>query len=67
MASAIRPGGDIARTAARTDASAPASYVGAVIQGMSPQARDGAERTELAAIAEPALQARLERSSGKAR
>ncbi|PBC84980.1 transcriptional regulator, TetR family [Streptomyces sp. 2224.1] len=40
-----------------TDADALAAYVYAVIQGMSQQARDGAERTELEAIAELALRA----------
>ncbi|MFI7097996.1 TetR/AcrR family transcriptional regulator [Streptomyces sp. NPDC050161] len=38
-----------------TDAPALAHYVGAVIQGMSQQARDGADRTTLEAIAELAM------------
>ncbi|AQS71944.1 TetR/AcrR family transcriptional regulator [Streptomyces pactum] len=38
-----------------TDAAALARYAGAVIQGMSQQARDGAGRAELAALAEIAL------------
>lgn len=40
-----------------TDANALARYVGAVVQGMSQQSRDGATREELAAIAELALRA----------
>ncbi|MFG2096096.1 TetR/AcrR family transcriptional regulator [Streptomyces sp. NPDC048612] len=40
-----------------TDAAALAAYTDAVIQGMSQQARDGAERTELEAVAELALKA----------
>ncbi|CAM5503785.1 TetR/AcrR family transcriptional regulator OS=Streptomyces tendae OX=1932 GN=GUR47_14645 PE=4 SV=1 [Streptomyces tendae] len=38
-----------------TDAAALARYTGAMIQGMSQQARDGAGRTELEALAEIAL------------
>lgn len=38
-----------------TDAAALARYTGAMIQGMSQQARDGASRTELEALAEIAL------------
>lgn len=38
-----------------TDAAALARYVGAMIQGMSQQARDGASREELEALAEIAL------------
>ncbi|PLZ02573.1 TetR family transcriptional regulator [Burkholderia sp. WAC0059] len=37
-----------------TDAAALARYVGAVVQGMSVQARDGAKEAELAAVAEMA-------------
>ncbi|MFE1036993.1 TetR/AcrR family transcriptional regulator [Streptomyces sp. NPDC058807] len=40
---------------ADTDATALARYAGAMIQGMSQQARDGASRTELEALAEIAL------------
>ncbi|GGQ26594.1 TetR/AcrR family transcriptional regulator [Streptomyces mutabilis] len=40
-----------------TDAAALARYVGAMIQGMSQQARDGASREELEALAEIALAA----------
>ncbi|MFJ4203736.1 TetR/AcrR family transcriptional regulator [Streptomyces sviceus] len=40
---------------AGTDAAALARYTGAVIQGMSQQARDGASRQELEAVAEIAL------------
>ncbi|MFF4601554.1 TetR/AcrR family transcriptional regulator [Streptomyces sp. NPDC001339] len=46
---------------ADADATALADYVGAVIQGMSQQARDGAERSSLEAIAELALKAWPER------
>ena len=42
---------------ADTDASALAAFVGAVIQGMSQQSRDGADRTTLEAIAELAMRA----------
>jgi hypothetical protein len=37
------------------DAAALARHTGAVIQGMSQQARDGASREELAAVAEIAM------------
>jgi AcrR family transcriptional regulator len=40
---------------AGTDAAALARYTGAVIQGMSQQARDGAKREELEAVAEIAM------------
>ncbi|MFI2258116.1 TetR family transcriptional regulator C-terminal domain-containing protein [Streptomyces tubercidicus] len=50
-----------------TDAGALAAHTGAVIQGMSQQARDGAERTELEAIAELALKAWPRRTGGEAR
>ncbi|MEU7063341.1 TetR/AcrR family transcriptional regulator [Streptomyces sp. NPDC046161] len=40
-----------------TDARALARYVGAVLQGMSQQARDGAGREELEAVAETAMRA----------
>lgn len=40
---------------ADVDAAALARYTGAVVQGMSQQARDGASREELAAVAEIAL------------
>ena len=50
-----------------TDAGALAAFVGAVIQGMSQRARDGAERTELESIAELALKAWPERTSEPAR
>jgi hypothetical protein len=42
---------------AETDASALAQYVGAVIQGMSQQARDGADRATLTDIAALAMRA----------
>jgi len=42
---------------ARTDAHALATFYAAVLQGMSAQARDGAERTDLEQIAKAALQA----------
>jgi len=42
---------------ARTDAAALARFYAAVIQGMSVQARDGASRKELQAIAKVALSA----------
>ncbi|WP_078970357.1 TetR/AcrR family transcriptional regulator [Streptomyces natalensis] len=42
---------------ATTDAAALAHYVGAVMQGMSQQARDGADRATLEAIAELAMRA----------
>ncbi len=45
---------------ADTDPSALARYLGAIMQGMSVQARDGADESELAAIAEIAV-AELER------
>ncbi|MEU3459321.1 TetR/AcrR family transcriptional regulator [Streptomyces sp. NPDC006733] len=38
-----------------TDAGALARYTGAIVQGMSQQARDGASREELAAVAELAI------------
>ncbi|MFG2830050.1 TetR/AcrR family transcriptional regulator [Streptomyces sp. NPDC048434] len=50
-----------------TDADALATYVSAVVQGMSQQARDGAERTELEAIAELALKAWPGAASGNPR
>ncbi|MCL7495930.1 TetR/AcrR family transcriptional regulator [Streptomyces sp. MCA2] len=50
-----------------TDAGALAAFVGAVIQGMSQGARDGAERTELESIAELALKAWPESVSEPAR
>ncbi|MGW7635646.1 TetR/AcrR family transcriptional regulator [Streptomyces decoyicus] len=50
-----------------TDAGALAAFVGAVIQGMSQGARDGAERTELESIAELALKAWPESASEPAR
>ncbi|KOG42134.1 TetR/AcrR family transcriptional regulator [Streptomyces decoyicus] len=50
-----------------TDPGALAAFVGAVIQGMSQGARDGAERTELEAIAELALKAWPESASEQAR
>ncbi|MEJ8650514.1 TetR/AcrR family transcriptional regulator [Streptomyces sp. MS1.AVA.3] len=50
-----------------TDPGALAAFVGAVIQGMSQRARDGAERTELEAIAELALKAWPESTSEQAR
>ncbi|MER5530824.1 TetR/AcrR family transcriptional regulator [Streptomyces sp. NPDC002677] len=42
---------------ARTDAHALAAFYSAVLQGMSAQARDGAERSDLERIAEAALRA----------
>ncbi|MFD3418121.1 TetR/AcrR family transcriptional regulator [Streptomyces decoyicus] len=50
-----------------TDPGALAAFVGAVIQGMSQRARDGAERTELEAIAELALKAWPEGASERTR
>jgi len=41
---------------AGTDAAALARYAGAVLQGMSQQARDGASREELEAVAEIAME-----------
>ena len=41
---------------AGTDARTLARYIGAIIQGMSQQARDGATREELEALAEAALE-----------
>ncbi len=51
IASGVRDG----ELPADTDAAALASYYAAVFQGMSTQARDGAERTELEAIADLAM------------
>ncbi|GAU65386.1 putative TetR family transcriptional regulator [Streptomyces sp. NBRC 110611] len=48
-----------------TDATALADYVGAVIQGMSQQARDGAEQSSLEAVAELAMKAWPERPAAR--
>ncbi|MFE0378850.1 TetR/AcrR family transcriptional regulator [Streptomyces inhibens] len=55
--SAIRADIAAGELPADTDAGALAAYVGAVVQGMSQQARDGAEQTALEAIAELAMRA----------
>jgi AcrR family transcriptional regulator len=55
LESRIRAGAAAGELPAGTDARALARYVGAVIQGMSQQARDGATREELEALAEVAL------------
>ncbi|HTN82360.1 MAG TPA: TetR/AcrR family transcriptional regulator [Sorangium sp.] len=52
--------------AAGTDAAALAKYYGAVIQGMSVQARDGAAREELEHVAQAALRAWPRRQRGAA-
>jgi AcrR family transcriptional regulator len=51
----IRAGIAAGELSADTDATALARHVGAVIQGMSQQARDGASREELEAVAEIAM------------
>ncbi|UXY21845.1 TetR/AcrR family transcriptional regulator [Streptomyces cynarae] len=53
--SRIRAGVAAGELPADTDARTLARYVGAIIQGMSQQARDGATREELEALAEVAL------------
>ncbi|MET9455581.1 TetR/AcrR family transcriptional regulator [Streptomyces canus] len=53
--SRIRAGIAAGELSADTDATALARHVGAVIQGMSQQARDGASREELEAVAEIAM------------
>ncbi|MFJ8359229.1 TetR/AcrR family transcriptional regulator [Streptomyces sp. NPDC093984] len=53
--SRIRAGVAAGELPAGTDARALARYTGAIIQGMSQQARDGASREELEALAEVAL------------
>ncbi|SEF85919.1 transcriptional regulator, TetR family [Actinacidiphila yanglinensis] len=53
----IRDSVDAGELPADTDPGALARYTGAVIQGMSQQARDGATREELSAMAELALRA----------
>ncbi|MGK3937690.1 TetR/AcrR family transcriptional regulator [Streptomyces caeruleatus] len=53
--SRIRAGIAAGELSADTDAPALARHVGAVIQGMSQQARDGASREELEAVAEIAM------------
>ncbi|MFC9232308.1 TetR/AcrR family transcriptional regulator [Streptomyces decoyicus] len=57
IADAVRADIAAGELPAGTDPGALAAFVGAVIQGMSQRARDGAERTELEAIAELALKA----------
>lgn len=57
IADAIRADIAAGELSADTDADALAGYVGAVIQGMSQQARDGAESAALEAIAELAMRA----------
>ncbi|WP_308367626.1 TetR/AcrR family transcriptional regulator [Streptomyces sp. ISL-36] len=51
----IRKGVDAGELPAGTDAGTLARFCGAVLQGMSQQARDGATRTELEAVAEAAM------------
>jgi TetR/AcrR family transcriptional regulator, copper-responsive repressor len=53
--SRVRAGIAAGELSAGTDAAALARHVGAVIQGMSQQARDGASREELEAVAEIAM------------
>jgi AcrR family transcriptional regulator len=53
--SRVRAGMAAGELSADTDATALARHVGAVIQGMSQQARDGASREELEAVAEIAM------------
>ena len=53
----IRRGVEERELPADTDATALARFVGAVMQGMSQQARDGATREELEAVAEAAMTA----------
>jgi TetR/AcrR family transcriptional regulator, copper-responsive repressor len=53
--SRVRAGIAAGELSADTDAAALARHVGAVIQGMSQQARDGASREELEAVAEIAM------------
>ncbi|MFE2159639.1 TetR/AcrR family transcriptional regulator [Streptomyces lydicus] len=57
IASAVRADVAAGELPADTDADALADYVGAVIQGISQQARDGAERTALEAVVELAMRA----------
>ncbi|MEU5235252.1 TetR/AcrR family transcriptional regulator [Streptomyces lydicus] len=57
IASAVRADVAAGELPADTDAEALADYVGAVIQGISQQARDGAERTALEAVVELAMRA----------
>ncbi|MGW1374382.1 TetR/AcrR family transcriptional regulator [Streptomyces sp. NPDC002446] len=57
IAGAVRADIAAGELPADTDAHALAGYVGAVLQGMSQQARDGAEAAELAAIADLAMRA----------
>ncbi|MCT4355353.1 TetR/AcrR family transcriptional regulator [Streptomyces sp. Je 1-79] len=51
----IRRGADAGELAAGTDAATLARLFGAVLQGMSQQARDGATRAELEAVADAAM------------
>ncbi|MET8245695.1 TetR/AcrR family transcriptional regulator [Streptomyces sp. NPDC005202] len=53
--SRIKEGVAAGELPADTDAGALARYVGAIVQGMSQQARDGASREELEAVAEIAM------------
>lgn len=53
IAEAVRAG----ELPARTDARALASFYGAVVKGMSAQARDGAAKSDLEQIAEAAMRA----------
>lgn len=57
IASAVRADVAAGELPADTDADALADYVGAVIQGISQQARDGAERTALEAVVELTMRA----------
>ncbi|MER7153278.1 TetR/AcrR family transcriptional regulator [Streptomyces lydicus] len=57
IASAVRADVAAGELPVDTDADALADYVGAVIQGISQQARDGAERTALEAVVELAMRA----------
>ncbi|WP_435974101.1 TetR/AcrR family transcriptional regulator [Streptomyces sp. Qhu_M48] len=57
MEARIRRGAESGELPADTDARALARFSGAVLQGMSQQARDGATEEELAAVAELAMRA----------
>lgn len=57
LTSRIRAGVAAGELPEETDASALARFVGAVLQGMSQQARDGAGREELEAVAATAMRA----------
>ncbi|WP_037731685.1 TetR/AcrR family transcriptional regulator [Streptomyces megasporus] len=57
LTSRIRAGVEAGELPEETDAAALARFVGAVLQGMSQQARDGAGREELEAVAATAMRA----------